>query len=148
MLPTLNRKWTSPNYLHKHDCAPDIKTWMNEFGVWGKFAPLLQFLHLWDVWVFYFFLPIQYSPLVTPQHVNGIKMWALTLPFQDSPFLNFQTILLFLKHPLKDSRIGGHDTSASRVFSWKAVFGLCQTCPLFWNPNNSIFDSSVQRTLF
>lgn len=30
----------------------------------------------------------------------------------------------------------------------KAFFGLCQTCLLLLWPNNSIFDSSVQSTLF
>ena len=34
-----------------------------------------------------------YSPFqVTSQHLNGIKIWALTRPFQDSPFLGFQPV--------------------------------------------------------
>lgn len=37
-------------------------------------------------------------------------------------------------------------TAAMSFCSWKTVFSLRRTCPLFC-PNNSILDSSVQRTL-
>lgn len=37
-------------------------------------------------------------------------------------------------------------TAAISFCSWKTVFSLRRTCPLFC-PNNSILDSSVQRTL-
>ena len=47
-----------------------------------------------------------------------------------------------------------HDTSTScftggmRFFSWNAILGLHQRCPLFWCLINSVLYSSVQRTLF
>lgn len=60
-------------------------------SIWRKFAPLnAEFFSLRSVWR----VSCMYSPFqVTPQHVNGIKVQALTWPLQNFMCLSFKPVL-------------------------------------------------------